>query len=258
MPVISAAAPDIVLPPMPGIDWALFLDVDGTLLDIAERPDEVSVPRNLSDCRGRAAKAFDGALALVSGRTIMELDRLFGPLRLPVAGQHGAEIRIDADGTVGAPAQRVPSDALRRAVAAAASAIPGTLIEDKGFTVAVHYRADPQQGDVVAVVLADLVEKSGESVDVIAGKFVWEIRPLGADKGQAVAAFMAKAPFQGRHPVFVGDDVTDADGFAMVEQLGGLALPVGTGHRPRPTAFGDAGAVRDWLCDFVARLEGAG
>ncbi|WP_162915032.1 trehalose-phosphatase [Desertibaculum subflavum] len=251
----TLAAPTRIDPPLPAADWALFLDVDGTLLDIAERPDEVAVPRTLIETLRRATDAFGGALAFVSGRTIAELDQLFDPLRLPTAGQHGAEMRLG--GT--RPAMRVvesPSAALRQTIANAMSQIADVLVEDKGLTVAVHYRARPELGDALAAQLAALIQESGETADLMAGKFVWEVRPMHRDKGQAVKSFMADAPFKGRRPVFIGDDVTDADGFAMVEQLGGIALPVGDLHTPRAAAFHDAAAVRDWLRDFVAGLEG--
>lgn len=251
----TLAAPTRIEPPLPAADWALFLDVDGTLLDIAARPDEVAVPRTLIETLRRATDAFGGALAFVSGRTIAELDHLFDPLRLPTAGQHGAEMRLG--GT--RPAMRVvesPSAALRQAIAAAMAKIPDTLVEDKGLTIAVHYRARPDLGDTLAAQLAAIIQESGETADLMPGKFVWEVRPMHRDKGLAVKSFMADAPFKGRLPVFVGDDVTDADGFAMVEQLGGIALPVGDLHTPRAAAFRDAGAVRDWLRDFVAGLEG--
>jgi trehalose 6-phosphate phosphatase len=253
----TLAAPLRINPPLPAPDWALFLDVDGTLLDIAERPDEVAVPRTLVQTLRRAADAFDGALALVSGRTIAELDRLFDPLRLPIAGQHGAEMRIGGI----RPEMRVveaPSDALRRVVADAMAPLAGILVEDKGLTVAVHYRAAPELGDAIGATLRQLIKASGEAADLMPGKFVWEVRPAHRDKGQAVQTFMADAPFKGRLPVFVGDDITDADGFAMVERLGGIALAVGDLHTPRVAAFHDAAAVRDWLRDFVVGLDGGG
>lgn len=250
----TVAAPARIAPPLPRANWALFLDVDGTLLDIAERPDEVAVPRTLIETLRRATDALGGAVAFVSGRTIAELDKLFHPLRLPTAGQHGAEMRLG--GT--RPALRVvesPSPALRRTIAAAMASVPGLLVEDKGLTIAVHYRAQPELGDTIGAQLAKIVQDSGETADLMPGKFVWEVRPMHRDKGQAVRTFMADAPFKGRVPVFVGDDVTDADGFAMVEQLGGIALAVGDLHSPRAAAFRDAAAVRDWLRDYVAGLE---
>lgn len=254
LPTVTAP-PTRIEPPLPAADWALFLDVDGTLLDIAERPDEVAVPRTLIETLRRVADAFDGALAFVSGRTIAELDDLFDPLRLPTAGQHGAEMRLGGI----RPAMRVvesPSAALRQRVAAAMTPLPGILVEDKGLTVAVHYRARPELGDTLAAQLAGIIQQSGETADLMAGKFVWEVRPMHRDKGQAVRTFMTEAPFKDRLPVFVGDDVTDADGFAMVESLGGVALAVGDLHSPRAAAFRDAAAVRDWLRDFVAGLQG--
>jgi trehalose 6-phosphate phosphatase len=251
----TLAAPARIDPPLPAANWALFLDVDGTLLDIAERPDEVAVPRTLIETLRRATDALGGALAFVSGRTIAEIDAMFDPLRLPTAGQHGAEIRLGGI----RPALRVvesPSPALRQSIASAMTPIPGLLVEDKGLTVAVHYRAKPELGDIVAAQLAKLIHDSGETADLMAGKFVWEVRPMHRDKGQAVETFMVEAPFKDRLPVFVGDDVTDADGFAMVEKMGGIALAVGDLHSPRLAAFRDAAAVRDWLRDFVAGLQG--
>src|SRR5215470_15019286 len=143
---------------------ALFLDVDGTLLDICLRPEDVVVPAELRSTLESAYRALDGALALVSGRAIRDLDRLFAPLRLPAAGQHGSELRLESAGEIRTIASRGIGQALREAVATLASQHPGVEIEDKGLTLAIHYRAAPLAGPLLARALGGLVARLGQGL----------------------------------------------------------------------------------------------
>lgn len=243
--------------PVPRPDWALFLDVDGTLVEIAETPEAVIVEPRLVDVLGRLQAALGGALALVSGRSIATLDRLFAPLTLPAAGLHGLE-RRKADGTIVRPAEAAPGlTAIRDAFQAFAARFPGVVIEDKGLTVALHYRRVPAAADEAQALADRLIAEHGDELRLQVGKMLFEFRPPGSDKGDVVAAYMAEAPFAGRVPVFVGDDVTDEDGFATVNRLGGHAIRVGPA--PKTVArfqIGDVVSLRDWL-DSLPDMIGA-
>lgn len=235
----AAAAPPV--PP----DAALFLDVDGTLVEIASTPDLVRVEPALIATLDRLRHRFP--IALVSGRTIANLDALFHPLAFPAAGIHGLE-RRRADGT---PAQESHADILeplRRAVATFAAAHPGLVLEDKGMSLALHYRLAPEAEDAVRALAAGIVAGREAALRAIAGKMVVEIQPRRADKGTAIAAFMAEPPFAGGRAVFIGDDVTDEDGFVAVNGVGGISIAVGP---PRRTAahyrFPSVAAVHAWL-----------
>jgi len=227
---------------------ALFLDVDGTLLDIAIAPDAVVVPPELPGHLRRVATRLGGALALVSGRAIAALDRLFPALGCAMAGQHGAEMR-SAEGCEGFMTGAI---ALPPAVVAAVESLskryPGVVIEPKGVTMAAHFRLEPDHGPALAAALAAILEESHAPLELIPGKFVFEIAPKAVSKGRAIEHFMRQPPFAFRRPVFIGDDVTDEDGFAAVARMGGLAIRVGEGgtgnydHRVESAAW-----VRGWL-----------
>jgi trehalose 6-phosphate phosphatase len=240
-----------VLPPAFARDWCFFLDVDGTLVEIAARPDAVRVDASLRDQLADLAHATQGALALVSGRGLADLDRLFAPLALYSAGQHGAE-RRGAGGALHVHPCR--SDALRGAagrLAAFARARPGLVFEDKGVTLAMHYRLAPGYADAVRAAVADALLPLGSGFALQEGKMVAEIKPATVDKGTAIAAFMREAPFAGRVPVFIGDDATDEPGFAAVNALGGVSLKVGGGKSQARWALADATSVRTWLAAWM-------
>lgn len=207
-------------------ELALFLDVDGTLLEIAGAPDEVRVDDRLLGILHRLQGRLAGAVALISGRRIDELDRLFPLEGLPAAGLHGLE-RRRSDGVV----MRSGGDGLpaasRRSLVGLAAAHPGVLIEDKGVAVAVHYRAAPEAEADVRRCVDALMAGLAANFELLDGKMVLEIRHRGCHKGDAVASFMAEPPFRGRLPVFIGDDVTDEDGFETVNRLGGWSVRVG-------------------------------
>jgi trehalose 6-phosphate phosphatase len=240
---------------IPSRPWALFLDVDGTLLDISDTPGGVSVPAGLTATLETVRRGLQGALAFVSGRTIADLDRLFTPLRLPAAGQHGSEIRLSPDAPVVSLATAPIREALRRDVAAIAAAFPGAEMEDKGRTIAVHYRRAPGAADALTHGLRRIVQSNETPLILTHGRKVLELRDAGHSKATAVHEFMRHPRFEGRVPLFVGDDITDEDGFIAAEQYGGTALAVGTVHRPRrETAFAGPADVRAWLTHLSKTL----
>jgi len=224
---------------------ALFLDVDGTMLDIAAVPHEVHVPPGLGDELVALLELCGGALAVISGRTIEDIDRLFHPHRFPAAGAHGAQLRARADGTIDHISRPIP-EALRANFTALANT-PGAFIEDKGVTLALHYRLaqHPVFGEARISALEREAEESGFTI--LHGKKVLELKPLGVDKGVAIRAFMAKPPFAGRQPVFAGDDRTDAHGFAVLEEFGGGGIAVGARFADAKYCAERPGDLRAWL-----------
>jgi trehalose 6-phosphate phosphatase len=231
---------------------ALFLDVDGTLLEIAARPEAVSVPQDLRERLRSLHAAGGGGVALVSGRGITDLDALFAPLTLPSAGLHGFERR----GACGAYRRRpLPSaaalESARQAMLQFARRHSGLLVEDKRFALALHYRGAPQLEDAVCAAMQEVAAGVGEELELQRGKMVVELRPAGATKAYAVAAFLAEAPFAGRMPIFLGDDLTDEPAFELVNRCEGLSVLVGP---PRTSAarsrLEGVAAVRAWLAQL--------
>ena len=238
------------LPPV--ADWALFLDVDGTLLEHAARPDAVRVAAAVHRLLEALRLATRGALALISGRAIDDIDVLFAPLRLPVAGQHGAE-RRDAAGRL--HRHQGATEAVRRAAArlgAFAARHAGLVFEDKGHNLALHYRQAPAAAQAAQAALRAAALELGGDYEVLEGKMVVEIKPAGRDKGRAIDEFMAEPPFAGRTPVFIGDDVTDEFGFGVVNRLGGHSVKVGPGASAARHRLADAAAVREQLATWAA------
>jgi trehalose 6-phosphate phosphatase len=232
---------------------ALLFDVDGTLIDIAPRPDAVVVPDDLRQLLALLAKATDGALALVSGRPIADLDRLFAPLVLPAIGGHGAEMRRTPGQAVEA-ASPLP-EALRRQLAAARAIDPGILIEDKGYSLALHYRVAPQAQTRLRRHIDSVCAKfPGEALEVLLGKALFEVKRPGISKGEAVGRLMAGAPFAGRRPVFVGDDVTDESVFAQLPALGGMGFAVGRPFDGIAGIFGSPAELRRALAALAATI----
>lgn len=234
-------------PPPPRLDWAYFLDVDGTLIDIADTPDAVHVDDALLALIARLQRASGGAVALVSGRALSFLDHRLGALHLPVAGQHGLE-RRDASGRVwmhaAPPAAR---SAIKAALAPVLARYPGLLLEDKGLTLALHYRLAPQLASYAHRLMARLAAAANAGLEVQRGRRVAEIKPAGVDKGAAVAAYLAEPPFARRRPVFIGDDLNDEHGFAEVNRLDGISIKVGKGASCARYRLADVAAVRRWL-----------
>jgi len=242
--------------PPPSLDLAahaLFLDIDGTLVGHESHPAAVQAPAALHGLLGRLACATGGALALVSGRAIDDIDGLFGSGRWPCAGQHGAE-RRDASGLRHRHAGPLPDGVLDR-LRSLARDHPALVLEEKGSSLALHYRRAPELAGLVEREMAVARESIGVSIELLRGKFVVEIKPRGRDKGTAIAAFLEEAPFRGRIPVFLGDDVTDEPGFDLVNARRGLSVKVGEGPTAARSRLAGAPEVLDWL----ARLgqEGA-
>jgi trehalose 6-phosphate phosphatase len=242
-------------PPALDREAALFIDVDGTLLEIAPRPELVEVPRDLPELLQRLSIERDGTLALISGRPIADLDRLFRPWQGASAGLHGIE-RRRADGSlmsVGiSDADRVAAaalDRLRPELADLARRHPGAWLEDKSRTLALHYRAVPEAGAAIREAAERLLHERGDSLRLIAGKMVVEFQPRHHDKGRVIAAFMAEPPFQGRLPVFLGDDTTDENGFVEVNRRGGMSIRVGPSSGSTAAAYRlpSVGSVIEWL-----------
>lgn len=227
---------------------AILLDVDGTIIDIAPTPRAVWVPPTLCRTLSTLLKRTSGALALVSGRSIGDLEILFAPLQLPMIGGHGAEVRRSPDGPVDRHRARPLDNDLKRRFAAIKSAGPGILVEDKGYGLALHYRLAPDLEqtvcDRVAAVCAELPVGT---IEILSGKAVIEIKPVGFNKGSAVRELMQRKPFVGRRPIFIGDDRTDEAAFAVLPELDGIGFSVGRrvpgvrGHFDAPEE------VRLWL-----------
>ena len=232
-------------PPLVDARCALFLDVDGTLLHIAERPQDVRVDDGLIAEIGRLHARLEGALALISGRSVRELDALLAPLVLPLAGQHGGE-RRDARGMLHTYAAPAPPAAAQQ-LADFTAAHPGLIFEDKGASLALHYRLVPALEERVRAEMQGLAAALGPAVQLLEGKMVFELKSTGVDKGVAIAQFMSEAPFRGRLPVFAGDDVTDEYGFAEVNRMGGCSVKVGAGETCARVRLPDVNAVQRWL-----------
>ncbi len=227
-------------------DWAFFLDIDGTLLALAATPAGVTVDSGLKQTLVQLRTATAGAIALISGRPIGEVDRLFAPLRLPIAGQHGME-RRDHDGVLhryATPSRRL--DEIRNRLAPLVARHPGLLLEEKGLTLAIHYRQVPSLGGHLHRLLREWVN-SAEDLRLQPGKMVVEIIPMGRDKGSTITQFMSETPFRGRIPVFLGDDVTDEYGFSVVNAMAGHSIKVGPGRSAARWRLPDVHAVRSWL-----------
>jgi trehalose 6-phosphate phosphatase len=233
-------------PPPARLGWAYFLDVDGTLVEFAPRPDTIHVDADLLGLLKRLDRDGHGGLALVSGRALADLSCRLDGLKVPMAGQHGLE-RLDASGNIHLDATALPHLAIRTMLLDELEAHPGLLLEDKGMTLALHYRQTPALGAYVHRLMAGLARRLGTDYALQKGKFVVELKPAAADKGKAIAAYLAEPPFAGRHPVFIGDDVTDEHGFEAINRLGGLSIKVGPGNTAARHRLADVAAVRAWL-----------
>lgn len=222
---------------------AFFFDVDGTLLDIADHPDGVVVPDSLFADLERLRLRARGAVALVSGRTIARLDAIFDPLRLVAAGAHGAEMRTRPDAAVEQMSPHLPAETRAEALGVARE-LGGLLVEDKGTSLAIHYRTRPEARTDLEHRLADLATRAPAPLTLLPGHMVFELKHAGRNKGVAIDALMGLDPFAGRRPVFFGDDVTDEAGFAAVRRLGGLPISVGRAFENVDVVLARAADVR--------------
>lgn len=235
---------------------ALLLDFDGTLVDIAPTPDAVHVPDDLCESLAQLLELTNGALAVVSGRPIRDIDAKFAPLRLPVVGGHGAEMRVRDDEIISAVAP-LP-EALRIRLKAAEEFDPGVLIEDKGYSVALHYRRAPAvAARLRAHIEAVCADFPTEPMEMLPGKALFEIKRPGVSKGEGVRALLTYAPFAGRTPVFIGDDETDKTLFALLPEFGGIGFSVDLDVEGLAGVFASPAAVRGALRK-LAQMGAAG
>lgn len=227
---------------------AIFLDIDGTLLDIAPTPLEVMVSDELRATLASLFATFGGAVAFVSGRPIAEMDRLFHPLRLAAVGGHGAEIRFTRESETRRSKIATLDDELRAAFARIGRIGDGVIVEDKGYSLAIHYRLAPQLGgEIMKAVTAVCKNERCDSLEVLPGKLVIEIKPGGYDKGTGLREMMSVPPFTGRSPIFVGDDITDNAAFAVLPDYGGTGFSVGGIVPGASFNFDGPQDVRRWL-----------
>ena len=239
-------APTLPLPPADLLDGAsLFLDFDGTLVEIAPRPDAVEVSDRLHHLLTRLASQMPGRLAVISGRSIAQIEGFLGPLPIHISGSHGLEIRR-ADGSTQVPTRPPSLDRIFQRFHEEAALRPGLIVEEKPFSAALHYRLVPDAEQAVQTLVRDLANETG--LHIQPGKMMVELRPAGSDKGMALRTLMEQAPMTGTRPVFVGDDDTDEPAMAAAADLGGAGILVGT---PRQTearyGLDGVAAVLDWL-----------
>jgi trehalose 6-phosphate phosphatase len=244
--------PPDILPPLE--QCAFLLDIDGTLLDMAPTPREVFVPAGLSETLTALMARTSGALAMVSGRSLNDIDLIFAPLIFPAVGGHGAEMRITADNEAVASHAPPLDKTLKGRFAAIAQISPGILIEDKGYSLALHYRLAPQcEQAIYNAVSAIQAELTSAPLEVLPGKFVCEIKQTGFTKASGVNELLRHEPFKGKRPVFFGDDVTDDTVFAIMPDLKGFSFSVGRKAQGVQGAFGGPGNVRSWLASLLER-----
>lgn len=230
---------------------ALFLDFDGTLVDLAPRPDAVTVEPGLGEAMEAIRTQLGGALAIVTGRSVAAVDAFFAPHRFDVAGLHGGELRVGGR-TVRAAAG---APAFRREVERLAAAAGGLVVEDKGTTVALHWRLSPDLRPVAEALAREALGRLGEGWRLQTGKAVVEILPSTTGKGRAIATLLEHEPFRGRIPVFVGDDDTDEHGFAEVLAGGGVAIRVGEGVTIAPLRLAGPRELRARLVQWARTGE---
>ena len=253
--VSSASSPEDGASPATAVDprqCAFFLDLDGTLVEIAHQPAAVQVASELPGLIADLHAAAAGAVALISGRPVADIDRLLRMPQLPIAGQHGVE-RRDARGRLHLHSvDDTALSGLRAQVHAWSIRHPGFVIEDKGRSLALHYRSAPELEQALDSLAREAIGKTNGTFQVQPGKMVVEIKPSGRDKGRAIEEFLGEAPFAGRMPLFIGDDVTDEYGFAAVNARGGVSIKVGEGVTAATLRLENVGAVHGWLRTVLA------
>jgi trehalose 6-phosphate phosphatase len=233
-------------------ETALLLDIDGTLLDLAPTPREVWVPPGLAETLEGLLERTSGALALVSGRSLNDIDLIFAPKQFPAVGGHGAEMRLSTDNEAVASHAPPMDKELKLRLAAIAKLSPGILLEDKGYSLALHYRLAPHAEkaiyEAVSLIRADL---PNAPIEVLPGKSVCEIKHSGFNKASGVRELMKHAPFKGRRPLFIGDDVTDETVFAIMPDMNGLAFSVGRRAQGVAGHFDEPNDVRAFLAHLL-------
>ena len=228
---------------------ALFLDFDGTLVDIAGTPDSIQVPPALPALLQRLSARLDGALAVVSGRPLAQLDQHL-PVPIAKVGDHGGALRADPLGPVEGPPLPAPPTSWILRARGIANAFPGAFIESKAHGFVLHYRQAPEAAGMARGLLEALVAEAPDIFTLMPARMAWEVKPRAVSKGTAVAALLARAPFAGRVPIFIGDDVTDEAGMAAAVAAGGIGLRL-------QDAFGTPARLRDWLTQLADAPHGA-
>lgn len=247
-------ATELSLPPLNDGNLAFFFDLDGTLAEIQPHPDQVHIPIAVRTLLDRLSGLQGGALALISGRPMVELDKLAAPHRFPLAGVHGAERRDINGNTHRVTLPPELSRALQLRLETELAAMPGTELECKGMAFALHYRQAPDFESSILSLASTLVSLH-EELSLQPGKCVVEIKPRGINKGEAIAAFMEQPPFVGRTPVFIGDDLTDEAGFTTVNAMNGISIKVGKGETEARYRLMNVLAVHAWLEKIVQQQE---
>ena len=240
-------------------EYAILLDIDGTLLDLTPTPREVWVPPGLAKTLNRLVEKTSGALALVSGRSLNDIDLIFAPEQFPAVGGHGAEMRLSTDSEAVAVHAPPMDKELKRRLAAIARLSPGILLEDKGYSLALHYRLAPHAEraiyEAISLIRADL---PNAPIEVLPGKCVYEIKHSGFNKASGVTELMSHEPFKGRRPIFIGDDVTDESVFAIMSDFDGVAFSVGRRAQGVAGHFDEPRDVREWLARLIDGEAAAG
>ena len=252
-------APLVTERPAPGSDlrrFALFLDFDGTLVEIAGRPDGVVVDPSLPGVLARLREQLGGALAIVTGRAISDVDGFLTGLGLDICGLHGLERRVG--NRISVPDGLVDLGADIAELEDRLAAYPGVLVENKKVGVAVHWRLAPAAEAEVRAIVDDLATRLGPGYRLQGGKAVLEIVPAAAGKGAGIEALMAAAPYQGRIPIFIGDDRTDEDGFRAISALGGISVKIGEGDTLAEHRLDSTDSLQAWLADWLVGTAGVG
>lgn len=244
----------VSVPPLLSDNLAFFFDLDGTLAEIKPHPDQVYIPAAVRTLLQKMSVMSEGALALISGRSMAELDKLATPFRFPLAGVHGAERRDINDKThvVTLPAPLVKT--LQQELSEMLALLPGTELESKGMAFALHYRQAPEAQEAIYALAREMTTRFPQ-LALQPGKCVVELKPLGINKGAAIRAFMQEAPFKGRTPVFIGDDLTDEAGFEQVNALGGVTVKVGAGETVARYRLANVRMVYHWLGKLTHHIE---
>jgi len=226
---------------------ALFLDLDGTLLEFADKPHLVELSERFRALLPRLAKFKNGGVAIVSGRSIADLDDLLAPYRFAVSGVHGSERRDYRGNRLASKADLMAIAPVRAAVESFSAAHDDLVIEDKTISIALHYRLRPDLSGEIEAFAEELGRSLPPGYVLLPGKMMIEIHPAGVDKGSAIREFMSEEPFAGSTPVFIGDDVTDEAGFRVVNELGGVSVKVNSGDTAAAWHLDDVDAVLNWL-----------
>jgi trehalose 6-phosphate phosphatase len=235
-------------PPPPDTSWAYFFDIDGTLVEIAQSPEGIVVHDEIPDLIGMLHRKTGGAVALITGRAIADVERLLPPLRgIVIAGQHGLEVRSPSGAVATHPVRAEALDRVREQLASAVMRYPELIVEYKGLSIALHYRNAPRLASYSHRLMRDLRRVHVPDFVIQRGKRVVELKAAGKDKGIAIAELMAGSHFRGRIPVFAGDDATDELGFRTVNRMGGHSIKIGNGRTHAQWRLPNVGSLRAWL-----------